>query len=178
MSISKKDRFEVFKRDDFKCQYCGRTPPEITLEVDHINPKSKGGGDNYENLISACFDCNRGKGDIELCKIPNTLQNNYEILQERENQIKEYNKLLKKIEKRTNKDIYEVDKIYREVTYYGVNDLSDLYKISVRKFIDKLGLQTTKDAMVYAVNKKRFSGDPFNYFCGICHNKIRAKING
>ena len=45
MSISKKLRFEVFKRDGFQCQYCGKTPPAITLEIDHINPKSKRGQD-------------------------------------------------------------------------------------------------------------------------------------
>lgn len=63
MGLSKKTRFEVFKRDEFTCQYCGQTPPAVTLEVDHIDPKSKGGGDGTINLITACFDCNRGKSD-------------------------------------------------------------------------------------------------------------------
>lgn len=42
MSISKKIRFEVFKRDHFRCCYCGSAPPSVILEVDHIDPKSKG----------------------------------------------------------------------------------------------------------------------------------------
>ena len=45
MPISKKLRFEVFKRDGFQCAYCGKTPPEVSLEVDHIQPKSKKGKD-------------------------------------------------------------------------------------------------------------------------------------
>lgn len=57
-----KTRFEVFKRDGFICQYCGRRPPEVILEADHIVPKSKGGTDIIENLITACYECNRGKG--------------------------------------------------------------------------------------------------------------------
>ena len=40
--ISKALRFEVFKRDSFTCQYCGRSAPEVVLEVDHIVPVSKG----------------------------------------------------------------------------------------------------------------------------------------
>ena len=50
MSISKKIRFEVFKRDGFTCQYCGNTPPNVILEVDHIEPKSKNGKDDINNV--------------------------------------------------------------------------------------------------------------------------------
>lgn len=61
MGVSKSLRFEVFARDSFTCQYCGRRPPEVVLEVDHIHPQSKGGEDVIINLITACWDCNRGK---------------------------------------------------------------------------------------------------------------------
>lgn len=60
--ISKSTRFEVFKRDEFTCQYCGRTSPAVILEVDHIVPVSKGGTNDLMNLITSCRDCNRGKG--------------------------------------------------------------------------------------------------------------------
>jgi hypothetical protein len=61
MAVSKSIRFEVFARDAFTCQYCGRRPPEVVLECDHIHPQSKGGGDEIINLITSCYDCNRGK---------------------------------------------------------------------------------------------------------------------
>ena len=61
--ISKKLRFEVFKRDSFKCQYCGKCAPDVILNVDHINPVSKGGENEILNLITACEDCNSGKSD-------------------------------------------------------------------------------------------------------------------
>jgi hypothetical protein len=61
MAISKSKRFEVFARDSFTCQYCGRRPPEVVLEVDHIHPRSKSGADADVNLITSCWDCNRGK---------------------------------------------------------------------------------------------------------------------
>lgn len=65
-SIKKSVRFEVFKRDGFKCQYCGAAAPEAILEVDHINPVSKGGDNDIMNLITACKPCNSGKSDREL----------------------------------------------------------------------------------------------------------------
>ena len=42
-SITKSVRFEVFKRDGFKCQYCGASAPDVILEVDHIVPVAEGG---------------------------------------------------------------------------------------------------------------------------------------
>lgn len=65
-NISKKLRFELFKRDSFTCQYCGNKAPEVTLEIDHIEPVSKGGDNNIMNLVTSCFDCNRGKSDRRL----------------------------------------------------------------------------------------------------------------
>lgn len=61
MAVSKSVRFEVFARDVFTCQYCGQRPPDAILECDHIHPQSKGGGDEIVNLITSCYDCNRGK---------------------------------------------------------------------------------------------------------------------
>ena len=62
-SIPKGVRFDVFKRDSFKCQYCGATAPDILLEIDHIKPVSKGGTNDITNLITSCQACNTGKSD-------------------------------------------------------------------------------------------------------------------
>ena len=61
-------RFEIFKRDDFKCVYCGRNQREdkVKLQIDHIHPSNKGGSELYDKLTTSCFDCNRGKSDILL----------------------------------------------------------------------------------------------------------------
>lgn len=66
MSISKRLRFEVFKRDNFTCQYCGAKPPDTVLEVDHVHPRCEGGADSMENLKTACWNCNRGKAHVPL----------------------------------------------------------------------------------------------------------------
>jgi len=56
-------RYNILRRDDFKCQLCGRTKNDgVTLEVDHKIPVSKGGKTVEDNLRTLCWECNRGKG--------------------------------------------------------------------------------------------------------------------
>lgn len=55
-------RFNVFVRDAFRCRYCGLTAADgAVLEADHVTPRSAGGLDVLENLVTACWECNRGK---------------------------------------------------------------------------------------------------------------------
>lgn len=51
---------EVFSRDQYACQYCGRQTKELTL--DHVIPRRRGGEHTWENVVSACKVCNRRKG--------------------------------------------------------------------------------------------------------------------
>ena len=60
-------RFEILVRDGFRCRYCGRSPNDgIVLCVDHILSRKDGGTDESHNLITACVDCNVGKGALKL----------------------------------------------------------------------------------------------------------------
>ncbi|NEX12557.1 HNH endonuclease [Prosthecochloris sp. ZM] len=54
-------RKNIFRRDNFQCQYCGRK--ERLLTIDHVLPRSKGGEESWENLITACSSCNTKKGN-------------------------------------------------------------------------------------------------------------------
>lgn len=54
-------RFNVFRRDNFTCRYCGKQSPEIILHLDHIKPVADGGIDAEENFATSCVDCNQGK---------------------------------------------------------------------------------------------------------------------
>ncbi len=54
-------RKNILRRDGHRCQYCTRT--DLTLTVDHLIPKSRMGEDSWENLVSACVECNNRKGD-------------------------------------------------------------------------------------------------------------------
>ncbi len=52
-------RMEIFSRDHFRCQYCGKESGELTL--DHVMPRYRGGKQSWENMVSACIPCNRKK---------------------------------------------------------------------------------------------------------------------
>lgn len=89
IAISKSLRFEVFKRDSFTCQYCGRKAPDVLLEADHIEPVAKGGSNHILNLTTACKDCNAGKSDKRLSDstVLDKQREQLEALQERRDQI-------------------------------------------------------------------------------------------
>ncbi len=59
-------RREVFIRDDYTCQYCGRRGHDLT--IDHIIPRSRGGAHAWDNLVSACKTCNHRKGGKSLAQ--------------------------------------------------------------------------------------------------------------
>lgn len=54
-------RRNILKRDGHKCAYCGRG--DLPFTIDHVIPKSKGGEDTWENLVTACLPCNNRKGN-------------------------------------------------------------------------------------------------------------------
>lgn len=56
-------RRNVFLRDGYRCMYCNMRFPPSELTCDHVQPRSRGGGTNWENVVSACGPCNRRKGN-------------------------------------------------------------------------------------------------------------------
>ena len=75
--IKNKLRFAVLNRDDFTCQYCGKLAQDIQLEVDHIISVKQGGQTRMNNLITACGECNKGKGAAQ--KVDSKRRNEMDI---------------------------------------------------------------------------------------------------
>lgn len=62
MAVTKRLRFEILRRDGFRCTYCGSSPSDgAELHVDHVVPQALGGTDDPSNLTTSCADCNAGK---------------------------------------------------------------------------------------------------------------------
>lgn len=60
----------LFRRDDYRCQYCGRHRDQLKgrnkLTRDHINPRDRGGKDSWDNVVTACASCNHRKDNKTL----------------------------------------------------------------------------------------------------------------
>lgn len=171
--VTKAVRFRIFKRDEFCCQYCGRTPPAVILEIDHVTPVCEGGDNNDINLVTSCFDCNRGKGSEPLTTIPASIAERMERLQEKERQVKAYQRLLRSIDRRVQTEIDAVEAVFRST--FPEHDFSPAFRRSVAKFIRELGLFDVQLSMDAANAKQPNNAHAaLKYFCGICWRKIRG----
>lgn len=83
------NRKAILSRDDYLCQYCGTFGSKTNaLTIDHVIPKSRGGQDNWDNMVCACISCNNKKDNrtpeewgVPLVKRPKAPPNRYsEIL--------------------------------------------------------------------------------------------------
>lgn len=64
MAVSKRLRYEILRRDEHRCRYCGAKAPDVRITVDHVVPIALGGSDDPANLVAACVDCNTGKSSV------------------------------------------------------------------------------------------------------------------
>lgn len=56
-------RNNLFARDKYRCQYCGRRHTAAELTYDHVFPVARGGRKNWQNIVTSCITCNRHKGN-------------------------------------------------------------------------------------------------------------------
>ena len=176
VSISKRLRFEVFKRDGFQCQYCGAVPPSVLLQCDHIEPVAKGGKTESDNLITSCQPCNSGKSDRRLSDIPQALSDRAAEVIEREAQIAGYQAIMKERRMRIAADAQEVVEMF--CALFRLSGCSKDDFVSIKRFIEKLGLEECLEAAERAHQKDHYFPRAFRYFCGICWGKIRELPQG
>lgn len=146
-AISKRTRFEVFKRDGFKCQYCGAMSPNVLLQIDHIQPVSKDGSDDILNYLTACKDCNAGKSDKTLSDSTAVKKQQAQIadLHERREQLE---MLLRWRDGLKDIEIDQVDAVAlaweKQVPGWHLNEIG---RNKARQLVKKHGLATVLDAI-------------------------------
>ena len=140
--ISKKTRMEIFKRDSFKCVYCGRTVEAdgVKLVIDHIKPVAEGGENDYFNLVTACFDCNAGKGKKELSdkSVIEKQRKELELQNSRRNQLLEMKQWRDEVVKIRDS---EIDYFNEELSRLFGRTLNDLGRNKVGKLIKRYTLK-------------------------------------
>jgi len=178
--MSKKLRFEVFKRDNFTCQYCGRMAPDAILEVDHINPVAEGGENDILNLITSCFDCNRGKGKRKLTDNQEIQKQQEQLLElsAKKDQLELLLKWRKELQKLDKKQVDVIDSILAEKTN---RILSESGREDVKKIIKEYGLNDVIDAIEISINQYynphsiTSVANVIKKLGGICRNRRKSK---
>lgn len=183
--ISNGTRFEIFKRDAFTCQYCGRKPPEVILHVDHILAVANGGTNEYSNLITSCSDCNLAKSDkpLERKKIP-PIPNAEQIADERERfeQLKQYQQFLNERDKYFENQTFSLLEAWADLEGQKTTDEQFFYqpelKKAVTRFLKYLPASQILEAMQLAHQNTRSESQHQRqkYFYGVCWRKIKKDI--
>lgn len=167
--LSKKVRFDVFKRDCFTCTYCGRVPPTVILEIDHIIPVAQGGGNEETNLVTSCFDCNRGKGAVSLTVAPESLTDRASRIAEAEAQLSGYREIALAREARIERDCWDIIEI---LTGDRTETTHETFR-AVKQFLGRLPIDEVMDAAQIARAFRTHSDRRrLRYFCGVCWRKI------
>lgn len=179
MAVSKRLRYEILRRDGFACRYCGAKADEAELQVDHVLPVALGGGDEAENLVTACADCNAGKSasspDSEI--VANLADDSLRWARavERAAEIKAAD--------REKRDAYIAAFDECWLTWHFGDDPKNTldrppeWEQSIEQFYDAGLDQDTLIRMIkVAMQKPRLAGNKvFRYFCGCCWNAVRER---
>lgn len=178
--LSKKIRFEVFKRDKFTCQYCGRQAPNVVLECDHIHPVADGGDDDLMNLITSCFDCNRGKSKTLISDDSAILKRKKQadLQQQRLEQLEmmhDWQIGLLNAEEKCCDMVCELFEMY-----FPKLSLNENGRKIVRDKIRQFGYCEVYDAAKISFSKYKVPEEAVNKIGGICYNirKQRSGNNG
>lgn len=179
-AISKKTRFEVFKRDKFTCQYCGKSAPDVILEIDHLHPVSKGGGNEILNLVTACKDCNRGKSNRTIDDNSTIMVQKKQLdeLQERREQLKLMMEWKRELQ---DEEEIEVDCICSLFHRYTKWEVSDCGRFNLKSLINRFGFSEVYTSTELSI-ERYYNGqakswdEAFNKIGGICYNRKKQML--
>lgn len=171
MAVSKRLRYEILRRDNHTCRYCGSAAPDVKLTVDHVLPVALGGSDEATNLVAACADCNAGKTSSS----PDAPI----VADVEEKALLWHRALAIAVERReatleAKRALFE----YFENEWMGRYEIAvpigDDWPETVHRFY-ALGLHVSDldDAIDIAYRAPIKAESVWKYFCGVCWNKVR-----
>lgn len=177
--IPKRVRFEVFKRDRFTCQYCGAKAPDAILEIDHVKPVAEGGGDEMLNLVTACRDCNRGKGKVLLSDESSIAvqRKQMEELEARREQLEMMYEWQMSLVDAVDAEVGAVDALLHEISG---SHLTDSGRKTIRSHISKFGVKEVMASlrialMTYGHDTHEEIERAYAKIGGICYNRANPR---
>lgn len=180
-AIPKTTRFEVFKRDKFTCQYCGASAPDVILEIDHITPVSKGGGNDIMNLITSCRACNRGKTDKTLSDESAVQKQKRQLdeIQVRREQLEMMVQWKEALSYEMELEVDSIDSVFARDTKWNCSEIG---RMNIKKLIKRFSFSEVYEATEIAIeryykgNEKSWN-EAFDKIGGICFNRRKAREN-
>lgn len=177
--IPKSVRFEVFKRDKFSCQYCGKSAPEVILEVDHIVPVSKGGKNEILNLVTACRDCNMGKSNREISDDAAVVKQKQQLdeLQDRREQLEMMLKWRESLSDTLDAEVDSIVSIFVKNTYWTPTaEDRRLFRKLIRQFgFNEVYTSSELALDTYFNNQYEEYKKALSKIGGICYNRKKAR---
>lgn len=176
MAVSKRTRFEVLRRDNHTCRYCGGSAPDVRLTVDHVIPVTLGGSDDPTNLVVACRDCNAGKSsiapDAEFVAQVSDDAARWAAAMEA---VAAASAVKREVERATLAHFQ--DEVWGAWTYGGGKKfpMPDDWEDGILR---QLASGLTMDDLAYAVEttmKKTWVSDEFRYFMGVCKTMVAER---
>lgn len=176
MAVSKRLRFEVLRRDNHTCRYCGGTAPDVMLTVDHVVPMALGGSDEPSNLVAACRDCNAGKSStpVDAQLVDDVAQDALRWARAME-QVAELRKSDRNARIATKfwfTGVWNNWTNWRDETF----ELPDEALDSIIRFLSS-GLDKPQMEELVRVAMRSQSPNKWRYFCGCCWNRIRQNAD-
>lgn len=171
MAVSKRLRFEILRRDNHTCRYCGASAPDVKLTVDHVAPIALGGGDEPSNLTTACWDCNAGKSSATPDQQVVAAVSDDAIL---------WSMAMTEVARLRRSELNERERIKDWFLYIwnehgNYQDVDINFGDSVMKFLEAGMSEDEVELMVEITMGMDIIHDEhkWKYFCGCCHTRIK-----
>lgn len=180
MAVSKRLRYEILRRDNHTCRYCGGIAPEVILTVDHVVAVALGGSDDPGNLVAACKDCNSGKSatPVDAPLVANVEQDamRWAAAMQRATELAHAERDERiEVEKAVLAFWAEADHYGRKYSEWMPED----WYLSVDRWLDaglsKEDMLEASHITIYGRRKKPTYDEAWRYFCGICWRMLTER---
>lgn len=183
MAVSKRTRFEVLRRDEHTCRYCGQSAPDVKLTIDHVLPVALGGTDDPGNLVAACRDCNAGKAS--------TSPDEHRVAQVADDALR-WAAAMKRASELAHMDRAQEQAMlthFRDHVWrawrFGPKDKPNYFDLpidwesAIRRQIEQgLTMGDLEHAVNVALTNKYVNfGDEFRYFMGVCRGMLSDRMD-